>query len=595
MTFVIPTKAKQFKVDNASMSRGNIYSTFNIMFDADIGRVKLNPPMFKQYDENTNALFVIPFAIIVAQADTSVYSGLDTYVLTTGYVWSTLTALTRATGTAAPTLATDATSDMCLFLGAGATEKLYVSDVEGLHHVAPTGALGNWDMLSETATEYTNNFILIPFTEENRLYMIPSTGDAVYSCEETAVGVYSLATSGSFTIVGGLSGIRCARASAKRIWIASSGNASVSNKSKVYEWDGVQTNPLNIHIIETDIIQTIFILEDVPHFIDGRGRLWRYDGYTFKIIDRIPSREDDTSTQTCLIHRNGSFVDKGKAYILVGSNGDGVTNKNSTERALAGIWCYDPDIGLYHYSSPENMSVIRGPYALSKAGASGGPNAFAAGYVGLTTSVSTTQSRIAVTDHTTGVGAGAVTRVGFITTQFMESSALSNAFNSIGVKYRQMIDSAAQIEVKYRDHKNIECNTTITWTSTTTFTCSTADLAGTGTYYNTQVAVGDEVMVQQGSGVGTIAHITAMTDVAGTTTVTIDRTASVSSGTAYAMFANYILLSTIISTNPDKTFKNIRLAVNKTMLQVKIVMQHKGYYDELQEIQVDDSAQVKLH
>lgn len=593
MTFIVPTKAKQFKVDNASMSRGNIYSTFNIMFDADVGRIKLNPPISKRYDENTNVLFSNPFAISVASADSGTYGlTLDTYVLTTGYVWSTLVALTRAIGTNAPTNATDATSDMCLFLGAGSTEKLYVSDSDGLHHVAPTGALGNWDTLSETAPAYTNNFILIAFTEENRLYMIPSTGDAIYSCEETAVGVYSLATSGSFTLVGGLSGIRCGRASSKTIWFASSGSGSVSIKSKIYEWDGVQTNPLNIHIIDTDIIQAIAILNDIPYVIDGKGRLWAYDGYTFKIVDTIPSREDDTGIQTCVVHRNGMIVDKGKIYVLVGSNGDGIATKNTTERAFAGIWCFDPSIGFYHFSSPENMSVIGTPFALSKYSS---PNYFIAGYKGLTTSVTGPQSRVSITDGTTGVGAGAVTRIGSITTQFMESSALSNAFNTIGIKYREMIDSAAQIEVKYRDHKNIECNTTITWTSTTTFTCSTADLAGTGTYYNTQVAVGDEVMVQQGSGVGLIAHITNMVNVAGTTTVTIDRTASVSSGTAYAMFANYILLTTIISTNPDKTFKNIRLAVNKTMVQVKIVMQHKGYYDELQEIQVDDGVQVKLH
>lgn len=585
MTFIVPGKTKKFSVVNNSMTLGNIYSTYNIMFDADIGRIKLNPPISKRYDETTDAAFVHPFAIIVASADTSHYgSSLDTYVLANGFCYSTLTALNKLTGSNEPTNCMDATSDICLYLGAQSTEQLFVSDSDGLHYINPTASFGSWTLLS--SDEFKNNFILLPLVATNRLYMFTQT--SVMSMD----GTYTSATSGSFTLIGGLSNIRCARATANTIWFASSGNGSVSNKAKIYEWDGVQTNPINIYTLDTDIIQSITILYDIPYAIDGRGRLWGFDGQTFRIVDQIPNREDDPSIQTIIIHRNGMITDKGKMYVLVGSNGDGVNTRNTTERCLAGIWCFDPAIGFYHYSSPENMSVISFPLALARYST---PNAFVCGYVGLTTSVSVPLNRLSITDTTEGISTAAV-RTGYIITQFMESKFLTDTWNTIAIKYRQMIDPNAVIEVKYRNFKNIECNTTITWISGTQFTCSTADLAGTGIYFNTPVAIGDEVMVQQGSGVGTIAHVISMTDNAGTTTITIDRNSGVTSGTAYAMFCNYTLLAgfTITSANPDKIFKNLRVSSAGTMIQVKLVLSWRGYYDEIQELQLSETVQVPI-
>jgi hypothetical protein len=54
------------------------------------------------------------------------------------------------------------------------------------------------------------------------------------------------------------------------------------------------------------------------------------------------------------------------------------------------------------------------------------------------------------------------------------------------------------------------------------------------------------------------------------------------------MFSNYTLLKTI--TNDGATFKNIRLGVPTTMIQVKLVLSWKGYYDEIQEIMIPEKA-----
>lgn len=581
----IPDKNKKFTVDNSSMSRGNVFNTFNIMFDADIGRIKLNPYVFNYYDEDDDAGMKTPFAMVVA--DQAGGGQLDTYVLTTtgasaGFVYSTLSGLSQISVADSPSKATDSTSDMCLFLGANSEPWIHVSDEDGLHYVDPSLSTSAWTI--QTNAGFKNKFILVPFLDTNRLYMFTTT--SVTSWDGTSS---TPTTSGAYTQVGGLSGISCARASSKRIWYAMSGITVSQSKSKIYEWDGVNVNPLNIHVIDTDYIQAITILNDLPVAIDGRGRLWFYDGYSFKLRDgaNLPVREDNFDSLVCRVHRNGMITDKGKIYVLVGVDN---RTKGAGERALAGVWCYDPNVGFYHYASPENASMILEVLALSKHTSD---NTFIMGYLGSVTSTTGSKYRLARTDTGTGITSGDSLRTGFITTQFMESDNLTNVFDTIAIKYRKMIYDSAEIEVKFRPEKKIEGYGTVTWTSASTFTVATTTIDGTGTYFNSVIEIGDEVMIQNGANAGLIAHITNISSLSGTSTITIDRSATLTSGTAYAMFSNFKLVDTISPSHPFN-YKNIRIDNNaSTMIQVKVVMRWKGYYDELQEILLPDNAKEK--
>jgi len=482
--FRIPTPDKKFVVDNASMSRGNIHATFNVMFDADRGRIKLNPLVKLWKSTADSADFVKPTAIVVASKNGG--GGGDAYIMTTkssgfGGIWST-TDWGKLTGANAPATCRDGFSDACLCWG-----YLHVSDTDGLHYVLPDASAGDW-AIKDADADWKGHFILLPFIETGRLYMISTY--KIISCDSS----YTRATSGSYTQIGLTTTITAARASSKRIWYATQSPNGYGD-CKIYEWDGVSPNPLNIHTIPVSKIQNIFIIDDVPVAIDQRGRFWFYDGCGFSLKDgvNIPAREDDFALQTVSIHRNGSFVDKGKAYILVGSGAD---TKNTTERALAGIWCYDPSIGLYHHSSPDNTSQI--PLTLVYALARGlYDGTMIAGYGGgqvNTTSV----DKISVTEQT---GIAGTSRVGFIITQFLESKNLQDMFSSIGVRFRKMFDPEAKIEVKYRLWKSIECNTTITWTGARTFTATVSSLNGTSVYC-TPVKIGDEVMIQNGANTG---------------------------------------------------------------------------------------------
>jgi hypothetical protein len=574
--FRIPQKDKKFIVDNESMSRGNIYSAFNVLFDADKGKVKLNPPILDVLNTGDDGDFLEPHAIAnFRKADDTLLSVALTFKAGDFCGLWDIAAGTKITGTNTPSTASYNQSGMCIYdVGAEGGQYLCISDTDGLHYSGATDI--GWALNAEAA--FKNRFILIPLTSTNRLYLLNAS--RVVSCD-TALTVV---TTGAYTLQQAtfIGQIICAVASTNKIWISTSVTAfsGAPGECRIYEWDGISANVQNIYTIPTKKIQAITILNEAPVAIDERGRLWFFNGYNFELKDgvRIPYKEDSFYTLTCQVHRNGMISLKEKIYILVGSNS---VSKNSSERGLSGIWCYDPAIGLYHFCSPDNVSMILRPYALAEGLTD---SAFIAGtFTGLTSA--TGVDRVSVTeqlDILTGT-----TRVGFITTQFLESQNLTDMFTSIGVKYRKMIYTGATIEVKYRTWKNIECNTTITWTSATTFTATTASLDGTSTYC-TPVAVGDEVMVQNGANSGLIAHITDRVDAGGTSTITIDRSATTTTGTAYAMFCNYKLIKTI--TNDGDTFKNIRLGIPATMIQVKLVLQWKGYYDELQEIIIPEKV-----
>lgn len=589
MTFRIPDKDKRFSVDNSSFSRGNVYGTWNFMADADAGKIKLQHPLGKLYSTTDNADFVKTIGIVLGQKNGG--GGVDCYVANektngTGYVWSVgQGSLTKLTGTNAPTKISDASSDICLAFKSGSDTTIVVSDADGLHTITDSASAAGWNLYNNSG--FKSKFIIKYFQEQNRIYLFDST--SMYSADQAGITANTPTVSGSYTHTN-LVGVSCAAVGSRRIWIGTKGGNNVP-ECMIYESDGVSANPMGIHKIPTSGIQSIAMNNDIPEAIDMRGRIWYWDGYQFVLKQgmNLPVREDDFST-VCTVHRNGSFAEGGKAYFLIG--GGGTNGQNSSERGIAGVWCHDQNIGFYHFSSPDNNARFgssTGAYALSKYTSD---KTMVAGYWGSSSST-TGEAKLAVTETTGGLGG--TLRRGYFITQFMESLNITDMINSITTKYREVIDTTNfKIEVKYRKKKGLECNTTITWTSATTFTCSTADLAGTGTYYNSQVAVGDEVMVQFGTNAGIIAHIVSMVDNSGTTTVTIDRSVSTTSGTAYAMISNFKLLGTIDKDNPDKTFKNFRLGEKSTMIQVKVVMSWKGYFDELQEILVGEQVQDKL-
>lgn len=132
---------------------------------------------------------------------------------------------------------------------------------------------------------------------------------------------------------------------------------------------------------------------------------------------------------------------------------------------------------------------------------------------------------------------------GYLISNKIFSSKVKDNWEAISVLFNNLFQSIDSVIIKYRtlNRENLPVclgNSTVTWTSTTTFT-TTSDL--------TSVAVGDEIEITGGSIAGNMAKVSSLSYSAGTWTVTISSALSnlTVSDTSAVTFDNWSTLTTI--------------------------------------------------
>jgi len=174
----------------------------------------------------------------------------------------------------------------------------------------------------------------------------------------------------------------------------------------------------------------------------------------------------------------------------------------------------------------------------------------------------------------------------FITSKFM-SAELQEDWQKVYIKHSPLVSDLDKINVKYRITNNnpiVSINSTtagnVTWTDSDTFTTTDTQWAN--------VQVGDEVEFVEGTGSGYLAHITSITEDAGTYTVNIDETIKnlTASDTGTAVVSRWKKLTTLdngIISNDDG-FSEIAVGVKSKQIQFKIEL--RGEDVEIEEILV---------
>lgn len=172
----------------------------------------------------------------------------------------------------------------------------------------------------------------------------------------------------------------------------------------------------------------------------------------------------------------------------------------------------------------------------------------------------------------------------FVTTKIF-SSEVTDTFDNLVVKYSPFVSEMDKIIVKYRteDDRRDEINIQdsgwqATWTSTTTFTTTQADMSS--------AIVGDEIEILMGAAGGLLAHITDISETGGTYTVTIDETFDhyITGDKSVFVFRNWKKFKTISSTGTG--FISEQLGVNGKFLQLKIEL--RGIKTRIEEVKVDN-------
>ena len=172
----------------------------------------------------------------------------------------------------------------------------------------------------------------------------------------------------------------------------------------------------------------------------------------------------------------------------------------------------------------------------------------------------------------------------FITSKFM-SAQLQEDWQKIFIKHKNLSTELDKIVVKYRT-TDIEPIVSIisstagnlTWTDSNTYTTTDTQYAN--------VEVGDEVEFVEGTGSGYLAHITSISEDAGTYTVRIDETIKnlTASDTGTAIVSRWNKLTTLdngIISNDDG-FSEITVGVKSKQIQFKVEL--RGEDIEVEEI-----------
>lgn len=169
------------------------------------------------------------------------------------------------------------------------------------------------------------------------------------------------------------------------------------------------------------------------------------------------------------------------------------------------------------------------------------------------------------------------------------SSEITDTFNNISLKFFPLENESDKIIIKYRlvdDLRNEvdlqSAQREITWTSATTFTTTQADWV--------DAVVGDEVVILQGAGAGILAHISSISENAGTYTVTIDESFEnyTSGDKAEATFRKWKKWKTITygDENAEKGYLSDQLGKKGKFIQFKIEL--RGIGVKIEEFAIDN-------
>ena len=182
---------------------------------------------------------------------------------------------------------------------------------------------------------------------------------------------------------------------------------------------------------------------------------------------------------------------------------------------------------------------------------------------------------------------------GTIVTTKIPSFQIEDVYQKIILKARKVFKSIDKVIVKYRyveeqflpktNYNQVGDVAYITWASTTSFTVIDAGWAN--------VNAGDEVTILSGSGAGYTAHISTISNVGTTYTVTLDETLPLvtASDTAFVAVQNWTKGATITSSD-TKLHNTTPVGKSSKWLQVKLELRGEG--TQVEEIQVVNKTQL---
>lgn len=592
--FRVPNKEKKFAQLNQGDALGNVFSTKNIDFNSNRGRIGVSPRLKVAVKDNDSAISNMGVPLAIVAHDTG--SGIQYYA-----ACGIGAALANGTGTilksddadfdsdwdndaiaSTPTDVSAAHSDMVEW-----KQKLYVTTFSttskmkelftswnATYHTTASITFKTNGGLKNLCVGFNNNLY---FTDDDEVNFVNTSDVATQS------GAGTLNFLGLYRPI-------WIRSSSNRLWIGlMSFDAAEGSRGYVAEWDGVGTAANRLYDMNVPSVLSCTILNDVPYIIDAYGVLKKYVGYGFQEVARLPVANQaiempgiyEDLTNVRWIHQRGMDVVDGKINIVVNNL---VSTGVYVEDMPSGVWEYDEEIGLYHKNSPCATTTDYGQQIISTAGAIYGTKrtegAYLAGF-GYYTDATTERKGVFYDDVVSNNN-----KIGQITTPFLMSEEIDDNWQKV-IYRSDPLQPGDSIKGKYRAKTSVDYPIliTLTWTATNAFT-TTSDMSD---------CLGYEVEVVQGLGASQTSTITEIVDISGTYHVTVDDTYTGATGTSKAYITNFKKLGII--EQDDAVFGELAITGDDnnvaTKIQIKTDLKFTGD-TELDDITVVNSTHQKL-
>ena len=284
----------------------------------------------------------------------------------------------------------------------------------------------------------------------------------------------------------------------------------------------------------------------------------------------------------------------GLIHVLLKStmNND-VNNRTTLEDFSSGIWCYDPTNGFYCKYSIGNYRATDGEWgdkillsagALTETTLDRGRFLASAGFypsdLDNTSDSAIFASKTASTSLQRGQIVTSQLHIPSFASMYVQQAVTRACWKFASYSFERFMESSDYVIMKMRTSKSITRTyngpVTITWTSTSSFTCNLSSSIPT---------VGDEVEIVTGSGAGGTFHILTIVNTSGNAyTVTIDESVPNATGTSSTYFNNWTKVSSINGSNMGIQEKVVNLMRNSSWIQLKVELRGTSTSPELQDV-----------
>ena len=555
-----PEKNKQYIQTNRSNILGNLWSTFNLDFQTNLGAMRLSQKLVINTSSTDDANLGRASAFEYFDSRWFAICGTRVFKNTSE---SLVSAFSADASTGFQTNYGSDVSDLAIF-----DNRLWSTTATTLYSKVQGSGTGAWTSRDTLGTAVHK---LSYFKKFDRLYYSDTT-TAVSSIDTANTPANS---AGDYFIELGTSigEITTIASNSQYIWIGTLRTSNVGTGNGVFgtisQWDGISAQVTNEYKLNSAGCLALTIYNDVPYAIDTEGRILKYTGYSFEEIGRLPidrvlllaTISAGSASIGRFVHFNGLTSTKNNTLQVLINNlnynsaDSGPIDGTINENLQSGIWEFDLSTNSFTHRYSFTLKTVAsstvtdyGQNRILGAGAlkvntlqsdiSSGKSILICGcsyYQNLTT----TRSAIFIDSPAKQPTSTEGQKKGCFITNFLESDEIANAWDSISASFKTLATEGDSVIFKYRTTEVSPVEASITWVDSTNFTVlnSAVDVS----QYWTE-NTGGEVEITLGTGGGSCSHIINAVNNAGTWTVTLDETIPNVTGTAKARFQKWIKL-----------------------------------------------------